>query len=96
MPVRLRRIIVDAGHAFQDALTLEVLHSLSDAWVLLPSKPQVSRVDSSKGGSGSSSGSGGGNSSSNPSADVHEHAVMRFTYNVERGLRDVWRLQVHT
>jgi hypothetical protein len=89
MPVRLRRIIVDAGHAFQDALTLEVLHSLSDAWVLLRSKPQVSRVDSSKGGSGSSS-------SSAQSVDVHEHAVMRFTYNVERGLRDLWRLQVHT
>jgi hypothetical protein len=81
MPVRLGRIIVDVGHSFQDALRLEVLHSLSDEWILLGLKPQVSRAG--KGGYAQG-------------IDIHLHAVMRFTYNVERGLRDIWRLQVHT
>jgi hypothetical protein len=81
-PARLRSITVDVGHTFQSALILEVLHSLSDAWVPLHSSPHTTRLQSAKGSSDSSV--------------KHNNFIMRFTYNLERELRDVWRLQVRT
>lgn len=78
-PARLRSITVDVGHTFQSALILEVLHSLSDAWVPLHSSPHTTRLQSAKGSSDSSV--------------KHNNFIMRFTYNLERELRDVWRLQ---
>lgn len=84
-PVRLRSIILEVGHTFQSALVAEVLHALSDSWIPLQTSPQATRLQSAKGGSGSSG------SSSN-----RNHFIMRFTYNLERELRDIWRLQVGT
>jgi hypothetical protein len=80
-PVRLRSVILDVGHTFQHSLTLEALHSLGDSWVPLHSAPQVTRIGPTKGGYGGSNG-------------THDHFIMRFTYNLERELREIWRLQV--
>jgi hypothetical protein len=87
MPVRLRSVVVDVGHAFHSSLLVEVLHSLGDAWLPLQCTPQVSRPIPSKGGSGSG-GSGSGS--------TRTPVITRFTYNLEPELRDLWRLQVRS
>ena len=84
-PVRLRSVSVDVGHTFQRALTVQVLHSLGDAWMTLQSSPHVTYLNSKK-DSGSSEGSEG--------SEGARHYALRFTYNLERELRDVWRMQV--
>jgi hypothetical protein len=85
MPVRLRSITVDVGHNFQSALIVEVLHSLSDAWLPLHSIPQVAPPLSTNGAPGSSG---------SDSGSKHTYTSTRFIYNLERELRDLWRLQV--
>jgi hypothetical protein len=55
-PVRLRSVSIDVGHTFQRALTVQVLHSLGDAWMTLQSSPHVTYLNSKK-DSGSSEGS---------------------------------------
>jgi hypothetical protein len=86
MPVLLRSIVVDAGHTFQSALILEVLHSLGDAWVPLHTTPQESEDTRSP----PPTVGGGGDSSGNKT----HPAITRFTYHLERELRDLWRMQV--
>ena len=88
MPVRLRSIIVDVGHAFHSSLHVEVLHSLSDSWMPLQSTPHVSRPFSRSSGSSAGVGSNGSDSGS------QRNTVTRFTYNLEAELRELWRLQV--
>ncbi len=85
MPVRLRSITVVVGHNFQSALIVEVLHSLNDALLPLHSIPQVAPPLSTKGAAGSSGSDGG---------SKHTYTSTRFIYNLERELRDLWRLQV--
>jgi hypothetical protein len=84
-PVRIRSITVHVGHGFHSALVAEVLHSLSDAWVPLHTPPQATRLQTTNSGTGSTGSSG-----------KADRFIMRFTYNVERELRDMWRLQVCT
>jgi hypothetical protein len=93
-PVRLRSISVDVGHTFQKTLILEVLHALTDRWYPLHTKPQLTLLDSPElSGRGSNSGApadAGSGSDSGSKTPLR----MRFTYSLERELRDLWRLQV--
>jgi hypothetical protein len=90
MPVLLRSVTVDAGHTFQSALIVEVLHSLGDAWVPLHTTPHETRSPPpSVGGSG-----GFGGDSSAAGSNSTDHVITRFTYHLERELRDLWRMQV--
>lgn len=91
MPVLLRSIMVEVGHTFQSALILEVLHSLGDAWVPLHTTPQQSEDTlSPRDQNFPPTVVGGGDSSGNKT----HPATTRYTYHLERELRDLWRMQV--